>query len=155
MEPQVNSERKQRSTRRQLGENLGAPSAGQLADSIAPDLSCAVGVPPVPMSHYPRLATRFGRGNPHAWLKSGADTRALNGLRCARRDPPPLRFGAALFCVVSRLEACPRRRLCEVGSSPYRFLSLLELLELLELLLYAATRSWLLGFARRLCSAQG
>ena len=34
-------------------------------------------------------------------------------------------------------------------------LDLLELLELLELLLYAATRSWLLGFARRLCLAQG
>jgi hypothetical protein len=34
-------------------------------------------------------------------------------------------------------------------------LELLELLELLDLLLYSATRSWLLAFARRLCSAQG
>jgi hypothetical protein len=37
----------------------------------------------------------------------------------ARRDPPPLRFGAALFCVASRPESWPRRRLCEVGFSPY------------------------------------
>jgi hypothetical protein len=68
------------------GENLGAHSFCRLADSIAPDLSRAVGVPPVPMLHYPRSATPFGRGNPHAWLKSGANRRALNGLRSTRRN---------------------------------------------------------------------
>src|SRR5260370_38963708 len=45
-----------------------------------------------------------GRCNPHAWLKSGAIQPAKAVSVSPRRDPPPVRFGAALSCVVSRFE---------------------------------------------------
>jgi hypothetical protein len=40
------------------------------------------------------------------------------GFRCPRRDPPPLRFGAALSCVVSRLETGRDVGLAKSGFRP-------------------------------------
>jgi len=59
-------------------------------------------------------------GSPMPRLKSGAHTQNVDGESSTRRDPPPLRFGAALLCIASHLETWPRRRPCEVGFSPYR-----------------------------------
>jgi hypothetical protein len=55
------------------------------------------------LGRYMLVNVTMGVATPTAWLKSGADTRNQDGPSSARRDPPPLRFGAALFCVVSRL----------------------------------------------------
>jgi hypothetical protein len=57
---------------------------------------------------------------PARMVKSGA----IEGWEVAnvypRRDPPPLRFGAALFRIVITPLGWPRRRPCEVGFSPHR-----------------------------------
>ena len=65
------------------------------------------------------IGMRWVKTTPKPRLQTGADELKPEKTPCARRVPPPLRFGAALFCVVSLLDPGPRRRLGEVGFSPY------------------------------------
>src|ERR1700730_5215769 len=51
-------------------------------------------------------------------LKSGAIKSWGKNQSSARRDPPPLRFGAALFCEVSRVEISRDVGLAESGLRP-------------------------------------
>ena len=82
---------------------LGAPWMTISIDVYAPDLShaCALQYPARRGSH-DHLIQRDGSST--ARLKFGAQTRDLNGPSTARRDPPPLRLGAALLCITSRLK---------------------------------------------------
>jgi hypothetical protein len=62
----------------------------------------------------------MGEAQPTVRLKSGADLPLEVEAQWARRDPPPLRYGAARLCIVSRLEIGRDVGLAKVGFSPYR-----------------------------------